>query len=422
MDTVLFGRWMSERRRKCGWRSQRSLADTASADATLSAYSITEDFLARLEAGRYAFPFQGSVRGRVLALAWLLCKTPRDVQAYLRASELTDLSIDESQQMNRLREHLVKGASPPPPLLLVSCPRPPQLFGRTAVLRDLLDALCSEGAGICALTGMPGVGKSALAYEAVHQLASNERLQYFTDGILFFTCTGRKGLPGLFSLLNDILDGLSQSTETLDLAGLINRTRLALANKRVLLVLDDLEAAFPLRMVAHALLLQDRRDHTNHSRSAMNSSSLHAILITSCYIPDPALMTHHLHVEPLELTSALELFAKLSGRPISDEEQVYAERICSALHGLPLAIEAAASAVSIRGIPPALLAEYVHADLLDGDGNIRSRLIQALDTLDQQAQQRFTLLSTLGVRSFGLESVAAIQMNAADSALAPVVR
>src|SRR5205807_6090675 len=96
--------------------------------------------------------------------------------------------------------------------------------------------------------------------------------------------------------------------------------------------------------------------------------------------------------------------------------------ICSALHGLPLAIEAAASAVSIRGIPPALLAEYVHADLLDGDGNIRSRLIQALDTLDQQAQQRLTLLSTLGVRSFGLESVAAIQMNAADSALAPVAQ
>ena len=425
MDTVQFGRWMSERRRKCGWRSQRSLADAASADATLSAYSITEDFLARLEAGRYAFPFQGSVRGRVLALAWLLCKTPRDVQAYLRASELTDLSIDESQQMNFLREHLVKGASPPPPLLLVSCPRPPQLFGRAAVLRDLLDALCSEDAGICALTGMPGVGKSALAYEAVHQLASNERLQFFTDGILSFTCTGREGLPGLFSLLNDILDGLSQSTvpkETLDLAGLINRTRLALANKRVLLVLDDLEATFPLRMAAHALLLQDRHDDTNHSRSAMNSSSRHAILVTSCYIPDPALMTYHLHVEPLDLTSALELFAKLLGRPISDEERVYAERICSALHGLPLAIEAAASAVSIRGIPPALLAEYVHTNLLDGDGNIRSRLIQALDTLNQQAQQRYTLLSTLGVQSFGLESVAAIQMNATDFALAPVAQ
>src|SRR5437763_268514 len=322
-------------------------------------------------------------------------------------------------------EHLANGTSPPPPLLLVSCPRPPQLFGRAAVLRDLLDALCSEDAGICALTGMPGVGKSALAYEAVHQLASNERLPYFTDGILSFTCTGRKGLPALSALLNDILACLSQSTvpkETLDVAGLINRTRLALADKRVLRVLDDLEAAFPLCVAAHALLLQDRRDDTNHSRSAMSSSSHQAILTTSCCIPDPALMTYHLHVEPLDLTSALELFAKLSGGPISDEERVYAERICSALHGLPLAIEAAASAVSIRGIPPALLAEYVHTNLLDGDGNIRSRLIQALDTLNQQAQQRYTLLSTLGVQSFGLESVAAIQMNATDFALAPVAQ
>ena len=49
MDAVQFGRWLSERRRRFGWRSQRALAETANSDFNLSGYHITEDFLARVE-------------------------------------------------------------------------------------------------------------------------------------------------------------------------------------------------------------------------------------------------------------------------------------------------------------------------------------------------------------------------------------
>src|SRR5712692_3354240 len=87
MDAVQFGQWMSKRRHACGFRSQRTLAETTDAiNRSPTEPAISENFLARLEAGQLAHPFRGSVRRRVLALAWYLCKTPQDVKVYLRAA------------------------------------------------------------------------------------------------------------------------------------------------------------------------------------------------------------------------------------------------------------------------------------------------------------------------------------------------
>src|SRR6266699_1326860 len=73
MDAVQFGRWISERRRAGGWGSQRALAESVRRHPLISKYRITEDFLARLEAGHFVHPFRGSVRRRVLALTCLIC-------------------------------------------------------------------------------------------------------------------------------------------------------------------------------------------------------------------------------------------------------------------------------------------------------------------------------------------------------------
>src|ERR1700730_3400415 len=106
MDAVQFGRWISDRRSKYGFRSQRALAERASYDPTLGQLDITENFLALLEAGRLAYPFRGSVRRRVTALAWLLCSTSRDVRTYYQAAGLTELDDHETEQLRVLRNHL----------------------------------------------------------------------------------------------------------------------------------------------------------------------------------------------------------------------------------------------------------------------------------------------------------------------------
>lgn len=49
MDAVQFGRWIGERRRACGWRSQRTLVEETRHEPFFRDCGISEDFLARLD-------------------------------------------------------------------------------------------------------------------------------------------------------------------------------------------------------------------------------------------------------------------------------------------------------------------------------------------------------------------------------------
>ena len=460
MDAVRFGRWISQRRHAGGWRSQRAFVEMARQDLFLRTYNISEDFLARLEAGRLAHPFRKSIRRRVLALAGLLCKTPRELRTYLQAAELTDLNPDENDYVNRLNEQL--GARRTTTTLLLP-PRPSRLVGRTAQVHELIQTLWTLESGICAVTGMPGVGKSALAAEAVHQVAINERerVRIFPDGIATFSGTGRRGVHGLIALLQEIIAVFSPSAASTsqatgavligsraplssgddrlfrlstthtakaasnghdamldmleaDLAGAIDRARQVLAGKRVLLVLDDMDVQFPLRQACEALLAQEQKSAIGRGGGSGNGGQCsRVVLITSRYIPAPTLLMHRLHLEPLEPQAALELFVALIGHALSNDEHSCVEQICAAVGYLPLAIEAAAAAATIAGIPLSLLAERVMDSpldaLLDGEGEVHFRLAQALANFDPQMQQRFALLSTLGTQVFALENAAALR-------------
>lgn len=431
MDAVQFGRWISERRRAAGWGSQRALAESALHHPLVSKYRITEDFLARLEAGHFVHPFRGSVRQRVLALTCLICKTPRDVRVYLQAAELAELNDEETRQMHWLNKHLF---TKPGPTLRPLPPRPLRLFGRDTLLESLIRALSSGESGLYSLTGMVGVGKSALAYEALYRLAFNENphLRVFPDGIATFSGRGRQGNGGLLALLNEVAAAFSPAMTpavrsrhisalptlaTVDPAVLeandeelkntINRVSTALADKRALLLLDDLDAQFPLREALDVLLTSDQ-DHAGSD----HGHGYRIILTTSRYIPAPSMMIMHYHVTPLEPGAALDLLAALLGRPLSPEERADAQRLCAAVGYLPFALEVASTAMTAKGIPLALLAAHAAEQpldsILDDDGELRAALTQALGVFDPEMQQRFALLSVLGVRSFRLEMAAAI--------------
>jgi tetratricopeptide (TPR) repeat protein len=441
MDAIQFGRWLSSRRRRYGWSSQRSLAEATQQEPFLSEYDISEKFLARLEAGHLVHPFRGAVRQRVLALATLLCSTPREVQTYLRVAELMPLSTEEAECVQRLSAYLQAQHSNP---VLLLPPRPNRLIGRAGLLDELLHHLATGNSGLYAITGMPGVGKSALAFEAVHRLIANERQgrRLFPHGVAIFTCSGRQDTRGLVTLLQEIAEAFSapitlsskatrsgvsmvssneshalpQALKT-DLADALARARLALAGKRTLLVLDDVGAQFLLRQAREALLAGGadsplEREECQHGKGRMGDATC-KVLITSRYIPAPSLTTYHLHLGPLGPDAALEFFTALVGRSLEIQERHYAEQLCAAIGYLPLAIEAAAASIATAGIPMSLLAarvaEHPLDTLLDGEREVRSTLAQALDALDPAMQQRFALLATLGVSSFNMESAAAIR-------------
>jgi len=340
MDTVQFGRWFSERRRAHGWQSQRALANAARQDAILRDYGISEDFLARLEAGQLVHPFRGAVRHRVLMLTWLLCKTQRDIRTYLRAAELTELSADEMKQIHRLGEHLAALHAPASSIPMILPSRPIRLIGQDQALRDLSQILHGQDIDVYAVTGMPGIGKSTLVNEALQRLIANEheRLRLFPDGIATFAGTGRHGRDGLISLLQEIISvfrspatstSRSNVTSTKDnplllmpaqgvIAHIMDSTRAALANKRILLLIDNLEADFPLRQALEVLLGGSNGGQGN--RQQIHRDDLETVrercvvLFTSRYIPSPALVPDRLQVQTLTPEDACELFTQLIGQ------------------------------------------------------------------------------------------------------------
>src|SRR5262249_32204694 len=153
-----FGRWFSGRRHAHGLASQRDLVEAVQRHAVLCGSAISADFVARLEAGLFVFPFRGKVRRSVLLLARLLCSTERELRSYLQAAGLTNLDRTESDEIEAFRRALSRRDQPP----LLLPPRPARLIGREAELGDLSQALTSADVAMCCVTGMVGVGKTTL--------------------------------------------------------------------------------------------------------------------------------------------------------------------------------------------------------------------------------------------------------------------
>ncbi len=426
MDGLQFGRWLHERRRKCGFSSQRTLVEYANRDPALRPLAISEAFLARLEAGLLAHPFRGKVRQRVLALAEPLCKTARDVNAYLRAAELSELDVSETEHIALLRQRFQVQHKP---AIFPLPPRPANLVGREELVQKLIATLSQMHSGLCLVTGMPGVGKSVLAAEVIHILATSQqaRLRVFPDGVAAFPCAGYQRKSGLLALLEDIIavfdthtnDGVKKQDlsyrydampDEANLTKAINRVRLLLVSRSMLILLDDVDAHFPLQQAMGAILGQSPQASSAYTGSE-NGQARRVILATSRSLFSPAIVNSQVLVEPLEADAALAYFLSLLKCPLKGEELAAAREIVAALGYLPLAIEMVAS-VAAAGMSLSLLAsrlaENPFIDETDSEHSLFDILKQAFAPLNAEMRQRYALLATSGIPSFGLESAAAL--------------
>ncbi|WP_406199068.1 tetratricopeptide repeat protein [Streptomyces sp. NBC_01017] len=148
-------------------------------------------------------------------------------------------------------------AGPPRPPRPAQLPPPPAHFtGRTAVLTDLRGTLAPTAtptptrppaSTVAVISGMPGVGKSALALEAAHGLANR-----FPDGQLYVNLHGATpGMPpltpgqALTALLRDLGADPRSIPEHPDAAAALLRS--LLAPTRTLMLLDDAANAAQVR-------------------------------------------------------------------------------------------------------------------------------------------------------------------------------
>ncbi|MGW6915145.1 BTAD domain-containing putative transcriptional regulator [Kitasatospora sp. NPDC054939] len=201
---------------------------------------------------------------------------------------------------------------------------PPHFVGRPAEL-DRIAALLDAPAGCpVVIAGPPGIGKSALAVRAAHDLADR-----FPDGVLYLELGGTRTPRPARSLLRRVLTDLGALDLPADPGDLAVRLRELTADRAVLMVLDDAASAGQILPLLPAggpgrLLV------TGRSRRLAT---------------DPG---HLLDLGPLGPDDCHELFARAIGHRRAAAEPAAVRAVLAHCAGHPLAVRSAAARLGAR--------------------------------------------------------------------------
>lgn len=240
--------------------------------------------------------------------------------------------------------------------------------GRAAEQRVVMAALSRTVKGasaVCAIDGMPGAGKTALAVYCAHELAPR-----FTDGCLFLDLRAGEALHRALRLLDVPIEDVHPAD-----AATLYRDRLR--GKRVLVVLDNANSAAE---VVPLLPAEPRC----------------AVLVTSRRRLAALDDADHVSLAELDEAEAIRLFHKVAGTG-DDEDVGGIVRRCGLL---PLAVRIAAAryranpAWTVAGLERRLADEEARLpELDDGERSVSAAFHVSYDALPQDQQRMFALLA-----------------------------
>ncbi|MFC0846996.1 BTAD domain-containing putative transcriptional regulator [Streptomyces noboritoensis] len=344
-------------------------------------------------------------------LMLVLHRTGRQAEALavhqrLRRTLVEELGVDPGPAVQEAHREILREPAPraelPTPAQLP--PGPAHFTGRDDLVAQLRAALTQrrqpeapaarhEGAPTAALaviTGMAGVGKSALAVHVAHALREE-----FPDGQLYLNLRGATpGLPplppiqALAALLNALGVDSRNVPDTPDAAAALLRSRLA--PTRTLLVLDDAASAAQVRPLLPA---------GDGCAVVVTSRSPLAALDGATRFP----------LAPMTADESLGLLRAVSGRQLADG----AARLVELCGRLPLALRVAAARLAARrALSPDALAGLLDAE--DGrldhleydDLSVRRSLAVALGALDPDAALALRRLGALDLPAYEVPVVA----------------
>jgi DNA-binding SARP family transcriptional activator len=285
------------------------------------------------------------------AAALAAYRTARDVLA-------DELGIEPGPALKVLHQQVLRDD---PALLPRTAPGPPApapaqlppstgvLVGRDGLLAELLAELTAgSGAPRLGLTGLGGMGTSALALEVARRAAPA-----YPDGQLYVDLrTGAEPGEVLAGLLRSL--GTPPADVPADLGGRLAAWRTATSDRRLLVVLDHVDGAAPLQVLAPAgpacglVVTAQRR------------------VLTPCGL-------RWWTVGPLTPEASLELLAERSGHDRVHAERDVAAALVAACSHQPLALVVAAARLADR--PHWTLAQI--AAQLDAD--LREPVVMAAD-------------------------------------------
>ncbi|WP_216206296.1 ATP-binding protein [Amycolatopsis aidingensis] len=269
--------------------------------------------------------------------------------------------------------------------------------GRTYELAAAVSVLSGERAeGTCVLSGMAGVGKTALALRAAWESAES-----FPDGCLFLDL-GDHAADGVTAGAEDVLDpllrmlGVPGERIPSHPDGRANLYRGWLRGRSCLLVLDN---AISAAQVGPVLPTEPRCRVIITSRNRLNAL-------------DDAV---HVPMDVLPMAEAVTLFRAVGGDHAAAARGDLVERIVASCGGLPLAIRIAAA--RFRTDPASSLDDFAQrfADetarlgvLNDGDRSVAAAFSLSVGALPPEQLRVFALLAMHPGREVEIHDVAAL--------------
>ncbi|WP_329000354.1 NB-ARC domain-containing protein [Kribbella sp. NBC_00709] len=335
--------------------------------------------------------------------AWLLLlkglhqagRTAEALAAYDRVRQVLaeELGTDPSPELRELHQVLLAGDRPGAWTARTRLPLPVTGFiGRDDELTKALDLLANDnGLPVLVLSGLGGVGKSALAVRIGHAAK-----HLFPDGQWLVRVRDRAVDDVLAELLG--FCGVGSDAIPSDPHARVEMFREALTGRRVLLILDDAPSV-------------------DHVHGVLPNAAGSAVIVTSRRSLRELAVTVGASGTVLEPLSARESKAFLrravGGAPGVDGEAT--DELAGLCAGLPLALRIAAAGA--RTLPAGRLAAYagqLRADRLDrlsravGDHGVRESFTLSYDALPSELRRLFGLLGMHPGDEFGIGVAAAL--------------
>lgn len=354
-----------------------------------------------------------------------------NLDGLLAARSYIDLvGLDESEAskllVERIRNLNDKPASPPVPVPFpgtkpvaakviapTGLPRAFSLVGREAVLEDLMEKLrAGDATGVFALEGMGGVGKTALAAEAVAQLAEDQAA--FPGGAAWISAEGLKGEEGLAELWARVARALGHDQVAAQPQPQQRRDMLRAAlslQQRMLLALDNLEPKLDAATVLDTLSVPGHTVLLLTARQKVTPYRLRAIELAPLPSPDGASLFR-------------ERLGQIDATRPSAQDEAVLPKLLEAVGGLPLAIELTAAYAGAQHMALEVVLREMEQDGINASTfsidptaptlrinarrSLKTRFERSWQVLGQRQQRLFASLTLLEGASFPRKAASAL--------------